>query len=288
VWSRLVLPGCIVCSACAPSAGAGAPAEPPRPAPSVAPLPARSSAAPAAAPEPVLPKATLSPREPRASANVRAEILFPFAEQRILIPKAKGYVVRTKIERAGPRAAGEITWISLDGQRPRELGDKQTPSLSELVDEPEALGPGPHYLTLAVVGDDGLLRNQDASRAAFAAVRFWIGDRDPKRVAAPHVALLSPRGTYNGPERVRSVLIDFLALPMRLGPGGARIQVRGPGTELTQRVTHWQPYRLEGAAAGDWEVVVSLLDEKAEVQGEPARSVVTLNPELDAEGAARP
>ncbi len=39
---------------------------------------------------------------------MRAEILFPFAEQRILIPKAKGYVVRTKIERAGPRAAGEI------------------------------------------------------------------------------------------------------------------------------------------------------------------------------------
>ncbi len=209
-----------------------------------------------------------APRDDRA----RLEILFPIVEQRILIPKAPGYVVRTKIEGWPRSAEGRGVLIALDDHRPRRVLDPAELRLGGLVDEGRELAPGPHWLALvAVEANHAVVRGSGGSRAPFAAVRFWIGDRDPKRPPGPGAILVSPAGTYNGPSP--EVVVDFLALPERLGPRGATVRVTGAGVTLEQHSSVWQPLFLRDLPSGDFRVEI-------ELDGVRTERVVTVNRDL--------
>lgn len=254
---------------------------PPSPAPPVraaavpAPRTAVSDAgvdAPAPAPTAPAPSARLEPLAPPRDAKARVEILFPIAEQRILIPKAQGYTVRTKIEGWPRSAEGPGVLVVLDDHRPRRVLDKTEIKLGALVDDGRELAPGPHWLALAAVdANHAVVRGGPGSRAPFAVVRFWIGDRDPKRAPGPGALLLSPAGTYNGP--AAQVIVDFLALPEQLGDRSATVRVTGEGSKLEQRLTEWQPLALRDLPSGDFRVEV-------ELGGARVDRVVTVNRDL--------
>lgn len=230
----------------------------PAPRPSAPPLPAPSATAPTPAPVP----ARLEPSAITTSAEAHVEILFPFAEQRILIPKAPGYTVRINVTGwpLGPEGRGVL--IALDHHRPRRVLEKAEIKLGALVDGAVGVTAGPHWLSLAAVDERAaLVRGTGGSRAPFALVRFWVGERDRSRAPAPELALFTPAGTYNGEEAARSVTIDFLAAPERLGRGGARVRVVGPNLALEQRLERWHPLVLHDPPDGDLDVEVSLLDE---------------------------
>ncbi|GMV12736.1 MAG: hypothetical protein AMXMBFR56_09600 [Polyangiaceae bacterium] len=258
--STLATSVALACAAASPP-----PATPPGPAtarpaprPSALPPPAPSATAPTPAPSP----ARLEPSASTTNADAHVEILFPFAEQRILIPKASGYTVRTKVAGWPQAAEGRGVLIALDHHRPRRVLDKAEIKLRGLVDDAVGLSAGPHWLSLAAVDErSALVRGTGGSRAPFALVRFWVGERDRSRAPAPELALFSPAGTYNGEDAARSVTIDFLAAPERLGRGGAKVRVVGPNLELERRLERWQPLTLHDAPNGDIDVEVSLLDE---------------------------
>lgn len=284
-----LLVGCVALACAAPPERAPAPAVP------AAPISAPASAAPSAPAASATPASSVPAPAParlevaKASKDDQAhvEILFPFAEQRILIPKAPGYTIRTKIEGWPLGAEGRGVLIALDQHRPRRVLPKTEVKLGTLLDAGSELSPGPHWLFLAAVDAAGGLVRGGGSRAPFAMLRFWVGERDPKRAPEPRVALLAPAGTYNGEGSAGSIPVDFLAAPERLGEGGARVRVTGPGVQLDQRLDAWQPLALRHLPSGDFAVEVTLLDARGEPrEGSRATRVVSVNRELG--GAKNP
>lgn len=271
-----------------PAAPAGPPPQPDAGAP-VAPVDAGPEAA-----APTAPAVALEPVAVSADgAAPHVEILFPFAEQRIFIPKAAGYHVRLRVEGVKLAAEGAGVEASLDGERPRRVLDVNATTLADLMPEGRAPSPGAHWLFVAAVDEHGsLVRGNGGSRAPYAALRFWVGNRPspPPRVE-PQVVLFSPEGTYNGAAAADAVRVDFLALPERLGAekGSARVRVTGVGVNVESRVTSWQPLHVTHLPSGDFDVEVELLNaEGAPVSatGAHARRTVTLNREV-ASGPAK-
>ncbi|MFO0572003.1 MAG: hypothetical protein U0263_40640 [Polyangiaceae bacterium] len=261
-----------------------APVGSPTPSASAAPLPApdagvRAKSGPPPRLERIAPAAVPSP-EPHV------EILFPFAEQRILIPKAAGYTPRFTVEHWPLAADGPTVMVALDDARPRRLTNKPV-SLRELAGEGQEIKPGPHHLfAFAADASGSIVRGAGESRAPMAAVRFWVGDRDPKRTPGPRVMLAAPQGTINGAAAADALRVDFLALPERLGPpgGAARVRVRGAGVDLSLDLDAWQPTGLRDLPSGDFDVEVVLLDKDKHPLTEPGTSVrrtITVNRELE-------
>lgn len=293
VKSLTVAPALGLCAALAcatPAPSADAPRAPPPAlpsAPSAVPS-ALGSATPSAPIE--RPRARLeivaAPKDERA----HVEILFPFSEQRILIPKAQAYKVRTKIEGWSLGASGKGVLIALDLHRPRRVLAGSEITLGSLVDAGKEIASGPHWLVLGAV-DEGskLVRGSGASRAPFAAVRFWVGDRDKEQPPGPAVALLSPAGTLNGEVAADAAAIDFLAVPARLGRGGVRVAVSGGDVRLEQKLTSWQPVSIRDLPSGDFSVEVALLDEHGQPDAKArAERTISVNRELGPPPAKTP
>lgn len=241
-------------------------------------------------PDAGMPKPEIEAMEPPVDPNAKLEILFPFAEQRLLIPKAPGYTVRTKIVGWPLGKTGKGVVIALDQHRPRRLASDSGFPLGSLVDEGAKLVPGPHSLVLSAVdAESRVVRGNAGSLAPFAAVRFWVGDRALEQLPVPRVTLISPAGTYNGDAAADELSIDFIATPERLGPGGAQIRVRGLGLLLERRIDTWQPLRVRHAPSGDLEVEVVLLDAKVTaIEGGRAARTVTVNRELRPPAGQKP
>lgn len=218
--------------------------------------------------------------EPPA-ATPHVEIVSPFAEQRILIPKAAAYAVRLKLE-----GASEGVALALDGERPRRVRDASAIKLSDLTAEGEAPAQGAHWLRAAALDARGaIVRSKGGSLAPFAAVRFWVGDRpSPAPPVEPSVALLSPHGTYNGPKAADGVVIDFLAAPERLGApkGAALVELAGKRSRVEARLTSWQPLAVRDLPSGDFDVSVTLLDDKGAALSR-VRRTITINRDVGAE-----
>ena len=214
------------------------------------------------------------------------EILFPFAEQRILIPKAAGYTPRFAVEHWPLAADGASVMVALDDARPQRLTTRPV-SLGALAGDGGAISAGPHWLfAFAADASGAIVRGAGESRAPMAAVRFWVGDRDPKRVPGPRVMLAAPHGTFNGGAAADALVVDFLALPERSGVAGgaARVRLRGAGVDLSRDVEAWQPVIARALPSGDFEVEVQLLDQERRPLGEPGtkvKSTITVNRELE-------
>jgi hypothetical protein len=212
------------------------------------------------------------------------EILFPFAEQQVPIPKAKKYSVRFKLD-GKDRVGAEI---ALDDARPRPVLDKSRFTLGDLVTEGSEIGPGPHWLVLAAVGEGGsVVRGDGGSREPFAAVHFWVGQRDPNTKPEPVIFMLSPSGTYNGPARSRALRVDFVAAPERLGvhDGAVLVKVSGAGQSALTKLSRWQPVAIQDPPDGDLDVELGLLDPAGKPLSSPGAQVrrrITVNRELGA------
>ncbi len=206
------------------------------------------------------------------------EIVAPIAEQRVLVPKAMGLTFRLKSAKA-PDGAALV--CALDAERPHRYvaGMK----LGDLLPDAKAIAEGPHVLTAAFVdGAGAVIRTRPASRAPFAMVRFWVGERQEGRPEAPRVVLLAPSGTLNGEAVADEARIDFLAAPTRLGVEGGRVHVSIAGGGLTAEkdLSAWQPIAIRNLPSGDFEVDVSLFDPSGKPLSEPsasARRMITVN-----------
>jgi hypothetical protein len=209
--------------------------------------------------------------------KAHVEILFPFAEQRIVMPKARAYKVRSKVEGWPLAAEGRGVVIALD-KAVIELGslvdDDASPGSSQGRRE---LAAGPHWLAMAAIDEShAIVRGNGASRAPYAMVRFWVGDRDPERGPAPGVVLLSPDGTYNGERASSAISVDFLPIPLGL-EGGATVRVTGPGVQIEQRLSSWQPVVARDLPSGDFRVEVEVSHPSGPVR---SSRTVTVNREL--------
>lgn len=267
---------------------AAAPSPPPSPsgraAPADAGVDAPAKDSPDAAPSPAV------RLEPVALGQVEhaphVEILFPFAEQRILIPKAASYVVRLSVEGTSLEGGRPKVELSLDGERPRPVRDPNATKLAELTPEAAPPKPGAHWLFAAIVDESGsIVRGNGASRAPFAAVRFWVGERpSPPPAPEPRVVLWRPHGTINGAPSADAARVDFLAAPQRLGAGGALVHLVGAGVDVSRRLARWEPLEVEGLPSGDYQVSVALLDEQGkplEKEGASASRAITVNRDVD-------
>jgi hypothetical protein len=218
--------------------------------------------------------------------KAHVEILFPFAEQRIVMPKARAYKVRSKVEGWPLAAEGRGVVIALDDHRPRRVLDKAVIELGSLVDDDASpgssqgrreLAAGPHWLAMAAIDEShAIVRGNGASRAPYAMVRFWVGDRDPERGPAPGVVLLSPDGTYNGERASSAISVDFLPITLGL-EGGATVRVTGPGVQIEQRLSSWQPVVARDLPSGDFRVEVEVSHPSGPVR---SSRTVTVNREL--------
>lgn len=243
--------------ACAPAAPAPAAAALPPP---VAPGPPVATAVATTAAPAAPPKLELRPVVLKAlSPAPHLEIKFPFAEQRIPSEKAQGYAIRLKVDGLAHAGSAARVVLALDHHRPRPLADLGTPPrLVALLPVTQALEPGPHWLHAAVVDDQGraVRAETPASRAPFAAVRFWVGDRGERGPPEPRILLLEPAGTYNGADV--PVWVDFLPL---YAPDGtsALVRVRGEGgREGEARLDGRAAAELVALPSGDYDVEVSL------------------------------
>jgi hypothetical protein len=231
----------------------------------------------------------LAPKPPPSPAP-HVEILFPFAEQRIQIPKAPTYNVRVKVESWPLGAEGAGVEVLLDDGRPRRIVPGGKIELQSLAGDGRPLAQGPHVLFAAVRDADGsIVRSSGGSLASFAMVRFWIGDRDPSFKPGPSVALFEPHGTYHGARAADALLIDFLALPERMGVerGSARVRASVRGAQpIEQLLTSWQPVALKNAPSGDIDIEVSMLDADGKpIAGARAARTITVNREAGAPAA---
>lgn len=221
------------------------------------------------------------------------EILFPFSEQRILIPKAAEYTPRLKVEHWPTAASGPGVMIALDGAGPRRWRGKPL-TLRELGPEGTGVEPGPHWLfAWASDASGAIVRAKPNTRAPMAAVRFWVGERDPDRKPTPRVILAAPPPTINGAAAADALVVDFLAAPERLGVADGRVRVRltGPGVALSTELERWQPIRVRDLPSGDYDVEASLLDHDGRPLDGPsatARRTITVNRELEPASAESP
>jgi hypothetical protein len=81
------------------------------------------------------------------------------------------------------------------------------------------------------------------------------------------------------------MLIDFLAVPERLGvrDGSVQLRVSGAGERAELRVTSWKPIALRNAPNGDLNVELELLDTAGRPLPGPGARLerrVTINREL--------
>jgi hypothetical protein len=220
----------------------------------------------------------LERRAPTESAEARVEISFPFAEQQIRIPKASRSSVRFKVEGWPLGRTGRGVLLALDHHRPRRLVDSTPVALGTLTDDERGVTAGEHWLTLAAVDEaSAVLRGTGGSRAPWAAVRFWVGERRPGLAPEPRVTLLSPSGTLNGGVAADSAVIDFLGVPFRLGSGGARVSVAGSFGRVERSLDAWEPVAVSGLPSGDVTVEVELVGDGG---GARTARVISVNREL--------
>lgn len=204
------------------------------------------------------------------------EILAPIAEQSVPVPKAMGLVFRFSIEGWPPASVA----CALDAERPRRYVKGM--KLGDLLLDATAIAEGSHLLTVAAVRENGeLVRAAPASRAPYAMVRFWVGERQTKP-EAPRVILFEPSGTYNGEASANALRVEFLAAPGRLGVDGGRVRVtlKGPRVSAERELSAWQPLAIHGLPSGDFDVGVSLLDVAGQALPDPAlqaRRTITVN-----------
>lgn len=254
-------------AACQRPAETPPPAPTPTTAPRATPAPAPSAGQAGESPPPL----RLEPLAAEASQSF-VEIRFPIAEQRITSEKAADYKVRLKSEGAG------TLWLALDEHRPRSVArvDK-TVTLSELVPADVDLAEGEHWLTAALLAEGGVLPQApaEASRKPFAALRFWVGQRGARGEPAPRVVLLSPGGTYNGPDA--RVLIQAVALhvPVEgLAADGFRVSLVGAGRQGALALPAPAAVVAPELPSGDYRVEVKLVGSKGDVLATAVRDIV--------------
>jgi hypothetical protein len=204
------------------------------------------------------------------------EIIAPIAEQSVLVPKAFGLAFRISVE--GWPLDGVA--CALDGERPRRYVKGM--KLGDLLLDATRIPEGPHVLSVAAVRENGeIVRGPAGSRAPFAMVRFYVGERQQKP-EPPRVILFEPSGTYNGEARANGLRIDFLAAPGRLGAEGgrARVKLMGSGVSTERELSTWQPLAIRDLPSGDFDVEVSLLDAGGKALPDPSATVrrtITVN-----------
>jgi hypothetical protein len=254
------------------------------------PAPAITGAAPDAAPPPALEPVDA---QPPADPPVVVEIFSPFAEQVVPAAKAAGYRVRLKVEGWPPATGGDVL-ILLDDHPARRLAGRREAALATLVADDRELLPGEHLLVAAAVRPNGeVVRTREASRAAFAAVRFFVAERGtPGRdVHAPQVVLVSPRGTLNGEAAADGARLDYLVLAAPSRPLGVEARLTGRDGSARARSSGWRPFAIRHLASGDWDAELVLLGpDGAPLAAEQSRAKVTFTVNRDApspDGSAR-
>jgi len=214
------------------------------------------------------------------------EIKFPIAEQLLQLPKAKDYKLLLKVENWPVSKGGRSVQLSLD-DFPAKNADSLARELrlSELVPEDRELTSGEHLIVAILAYENGetLKPRGQSSRAPFAALHFWIGQRGVATVRADSSLLIYglPRGTYNGMQASEAVLLDFYLLGASLAPGRHEISVaiRGHSDEATTRVSALRPLLIRGLSSGDYTVELSLHGPSGPLEGPYTRAsrVITVN-----------
>jgi hypothetical protein len=215
--------------------------ERPRPAPALAPT--RTSA-----PAPAAPTSTpleLSLKPPVAPGLI--SILMP-ANGEALNDDASALPV--KVNSARPDWTVEL---GLDGRRARPLDTLPDEPTLGVLNDGEALAPGPHQLLAA-------LRAGDQEPASFALARFSVGAKQDE--SEPLVYCTRPAGTYYVSAGT-PLLLDFVTSGVELGPKNAlRVRVARMGASDLPReaiLREAGPRLIHGVDSGDFSVELELL-----------------------------
>jgi hypothetical protein len=208
----------------------------------------------------------------KTAEQAHVEILFPFAEQVLRADRARDFVVRLKVE----GHSETLVDVSLDDFVPRRRDSlPASMKLGDLVPEDRELAAGEHLLVATAVAQDGrLVRTPERrSRAPFAAVVFWVGERGKPalELEKPFIVYRQPRGTYNGPEAADGVLLDFLVLGGSLGDAlGARVVVKGAGLSGETLLREPRAMLVRDLPSGDFAVDVMLVGADGKTLAQPA------------------
>jgi hypothetical protein len=181
---------------------------------------------------------------------------------------------------------GSHLTLVLDGDVVRDVGDIAAPltigGLDASVRDPS---PGEHVLVAVAVGPHGDAARFGSTRATAVAVRrFFVGPPQPPRASpAPMLVCLVPRGTYNGPHRARSALLDFTVLGGDLEAGKLDVRVRVAGAKDTAETVLASPgpYALRGLESGDYRFEFELRRGNAPVEGPWGQTTRTITVNLD-------
>jgi hypothetical protein len=208
----------------------------------------------------------LAPQAIAKQPSPHVEIQFPFAEQSIRLDKARRYKLRLKVENWPLTEGGRGVDLVLDDFAPKRIRSLDPPiELGQLVPEDSELGAGEHTLVAMAVRENGELVRPPApgSRAPFALVHFWVGERGSARISpsAPRIVYVRPRGTVNGELAAERILLDFLPIGVELGKGKTSVvvRVRGEHAAGTTVLEAWQPMHLLDVPSGDYRVELELI-----------------------------
>jgi hypothetical protein len=223
--------------------------------------------------------------------HAHVEILFPFADQVLRADRARDFVVRLKVE----GHSETLVDVSLDDFVPRRRDTLPASiKLGELVPEDRELAAGEHLLVATAVAEDGRLvrMREPRSRAPFAAVVFWVGERGKPalELEKPFIVYRQPRGTYNGPEAADRVLLDFLVLGGSLGDAlGARVVMKGAGLSGETLLREPRAMLVRDLPSGDFAVQLALVGADGKPLAQPAAHAartITVNRDAPLRGKA--
>jgi hypothetical protein len=134
-------------------------------------------------------------------------------------------------------------------------------TLGDLVLEDDAIAPGAHVVSAALVrASDGVpVSVGDRGAPAADRVHFVVGDGPaPAAVHEATLLLIEPHGTYNGDAAADRMVLSFVPF----GEGATSLCVRatiaGPSVKSSYALGHARAIRLDQLASGDYEIVAEL------------------------------
>jgi hypothetical protein len=151
-------------------------------------------------------------------------------------------------------------WVKLDEHVPRRVDATQL-RLRDLFDELGGIGVGPHTLVLFSTMSDGRALFDSGNRPLLAVTSFQVvrtaGEGVPFRPAQQLPILLTPFGTYNGSEELKSVRLQLSAFP---DGGDVRLKIQLPSGNTEEQIIATGCYLLSGFVSGDYRFTTELLN----------------------------